>query len=70
MKKFFGEFKKFITRGNVVDMAVGVIVGGAFTAIVNGMSNFILKPLRQVVTAVADGAVAVHFAEEYLAENF
>ena len=45
MKKFFAEFKKFITRGNVVDMAVGVIVGSSFTAIVNGMSNFILKPL-------------------------
>ena len=45
MKKFFTEFKKFITRGNVVDMAVGVIVGSSFTAIVNGMSNFILKPL-------------------------
>ena len=43
--KFFAEFKKFITRGNVLDMAVGVIVGGAFTAIVNGLSNFILKPL-------------------------
>ena len=38
MKKFFGEFKKFITRGNVLDMAVGVIVGGAFTGIVNGLS--------------------------------
>ena len=45
MKKFFGEFKKFITRGNVLDMAVGVIVGGAFTAIVNGLTNNILKPL-------------------------
>lgn len=45
MKKFFGEFKTFITRGNVVDLAVGVIIGGAFTAIVNGLSNFILKPL-------------------------
>ena len=45
VKRFFGEFKKFITRGNVVDMAVGVIVGGAFTGIVNGLSNFILKPL-------------------------
>ncbi len=45
MKKFFGEFKKFITRGNVIDMAVGVIVGGAFTAIVNSMSNNILKPI-------------------------
>ena len=49
MKKFFEEFKKFITRGNVVDMAVGVIVGGAFTAIVNGLSNNILKPLINYV---------------------
>ena len=45
MKKFFAEFKKFITRGNVIDMAVGVIVGSAFTAIVNGLSNFVLKPM-------------------------
>ena len=45
IKKFFEEFKKFITRGNVLDMAVGVIVGGAFTAIVNGLSNYVLKPL-------------------------
>lgn len=44
MKKFFGEFKKFITRGNIIDMSVGVIVGGAFTAIVNGLTNNILKP--------------------------
>ncbi len=42
---FFKDFKKFITKGNVVDMAVGVIVGGAFTAIVNALSNQILKPL-------------------------
>ena len=45
IKQFFAEFKKFIMRGNVLDMAVGVIVGGAFTAIVNGLSNNILKPL-------------------------
>ncbi len=45
MKKFFQEFKKFITRGNIVDMAVGVIVGSSFTAIVNGLSNYVLKPL-------------------------
>ena len=35
MKKFFADFKAFITRGNVIDMAVGVVVGSAFTAIVN-----------------------------------
>lgn len=44
MKKIANEFKTFITRGNVVDMAVGVLIGSSFTAIVNGMSNFILKP--------------------------
>jgi len=52
IKTFFGEFKKFITRGNVLDMAVGIIVGGAFTAIVNGLSNNILKPLINWLLAV------------------
>jgi len=55
MKKFFGEFKKFITRGNVLDMAVGVIVGGAFTAIVNALSNNILKPIINWVLALILG---------------
>jgi large conductance mechanosensitive channel len=55
MKKFLEEFKKFITRGNVVDMAVGVIVGSSFTAIVNGMSNFILKPIINWLLAVLFG---------------
>lgn len=49
MKKIIGEFKTFITRGNVVDMAVGVIVGGAFTAIVNGLSNFVFKPIINAI---------------------
>ena len=52
MKKFFQEFKKFITRGNVLDMSVGVIVGGAFTAIVNGLTNNILKPLVNWILAL------------------
>ena len=56
MKKFFAEFKKFITRGNVVDMAVGVIVGSSFTAIVNGLSNFILKPIINWLLALIFGA--------------
>ncbi len=45
MKKFFKEFKSFITRGNVLDMAVGVIVGGAFTAIITALTGQILQPL-------------------------
>lgn len=56
MKNFFGEFKKFITRGNVVDMAVGVIVGGAFTGIVNGLSNYVLKPIINWVLALILGS--------------
>ena len=55
MKKFFEEFKKFITRGNVVDMAVGVIVGSSFTAIVNGLSNNILKPIINWLLALVFG---------------
>ncbi len=43
-KGFVEEFKKFITRGNVMDMAVGVIVGGAFTSIVTSLNKDILTP--------------------------
>lgn len=50
MKKcgFIAEFKKFIMRGNVMDMAVGVIVGGAFTSIVTSLNKDILTPLLAV----------------------
>ena len=50
-KGFFSDFKKFITRGNVLDMAVGVIVGGAFTAIINALSTNVLKPCINWVLA-------------------
>ncbi len=56
MKKFFGEFKKFITRGNVIDMAGGVIVGGAFTAIVNGLTGYILQPIINWIIFLASGS--------------
>ena len=45
MKKFFEEFKTFALKGNVVDMAVGVIIGAAFQGIVNSLTNDILNPL-------------------------
>lgn len=45
MKKFFADFKKFITRGNILDMAIGVIVGGAFSKIVTALTNKIIMPL-------------------------
>ena len=43
--KFLSEFKEFISRGNVIDLAVGIIVGSAFTAIVNSLVNDILMPV-------------------------
>ena len=45
MKKFFEEFKEFAVKGNVMDMAVGIIIGGAFTAIVTSLVNDIINPL-------------------------
>ena len=55
MKKFFAEFKKFIARGNVVDMAVGVIIGGAFSAIVTALTNQILMPVINWILAAIVG---------------
>ena len=55
MKKKSGiieEFKKFITRGNVMDMAVGVIVGGAFTTIVTSLNNDIISPILGIFGGV------------------
>ena len=80
MKKFFEDFKKFITRGNVVDMAVGVVVGSAFTAIVNSLVKDIITPAIGAITGGidftdkqwvlkshldADGAVVVDNAVRY-----
>lgn len=48
-KGFLAEFKKFILRGNVMDMAVGVIVGGAFTSIVTSLNQDILTPLLGLI---------------------
>jgi len=56
MKKFFKEFKDFISRGNVVDMAVGVIIGGAFSAIVSALTGNILMPvINWVLLAITGG---------------
>ena len=68
MKKFFGEFKKFITRGNIVDMAVGVIVGSSFTAIVNALSNNILKPIINYILALMLGKDALSGLYTYLGD--
>lgn len=52
MKAFFEEFKKFALRGNVMDMAVGIIVGAAFTAIVTSLVDDLLSPLLGLLVRV------------------
>ena len=52
MKKFFQEFKKFITRGNVIDMAVGVIIGSAFSAIVKAFTDKVIMPLVNLLLSL------------------
>lgn len=59
MKKFFGEFKDFIAKGNVIDLAVGVIIGGAFQAIVNSLVNDIVSPVISLATK------GVNFADKF-----
>ena len=54
MKKFLNEFKEFISRGNVIDMAVGVVVGSAFSKIVTSLVNDIIMPLVGIVIGGLD----------------
>lgn len=54
MKKFVSEFKEFISRGNVMDLAVGVIIGGAFKAIIDSLVKDILMPLIGGITGGID----------------
>lgn len=50
MSKYMDEFKEFIAKGNVMDMAVGVIIGGAFTGIVTSLTDNIINPLITTIT--------------------
>jgi len=63
MKKFFQDFKKFISKGNIIDMSIGVIVGSAFSAIVTALTNKIIMPLINWLLAMGG-------AEEGLASAF
>lgn len=60
MKGFMSEFKKFIMRGNVIDLAVGVIIGGAFQAIVNSLVNDVVSPVISLATK------GVNFADKFI----
>ena len=60
IKKFFEEFKAFAMRGNVLDMAVGVVIGGAFTAIVNSLVGDIINPLIGLFFNADFSEVGIH----------
>ncbi len=65
-KGFFKEFKAFIMRGNVIDMAVGVIIGGAFSAIVTALTNQILMPLINMILFAITGGQGLEEVYTYL----
>ncbi len=58
MKKLLKEFEEFINRGNVMDMAVGVIIGGAFTSIVTSLTDNIINPLIKAISGGSVGEVS------------
>ena len=66
VKGFFSDFKKFISRGNILDMAVGVIVGGAFSAIVTAFTNKIIMPLINALLSVITGGNGLEGAYTFL----
>ncbi len=55
MKKFLKDFKEFATKGNVIDMAVGVVIGGSFSKIVTGLVNHIINPFIGIFTSQGGG---------------
>lgn len=58
MKKFLEEFKKFALRGNVLDMAIGVIAGGAFTGIVTSLTSNFINPLLNLIMTGGAGEIS------------
>lgn len=66
MKKFFKDFKQFIKKGNIVDMAVGVIIGSAFSAIVTSLTNKIIMPLINMLLLVIGAGDSLSSCYTYL----
>ena len=67
MKKFIEEFRAFIAKGNVLDMAVGVIIGGAFGSVVSGLTDNIIQPLLNCIGgANVQGKIQLFGTENYI----
>ena len=69
MKKFFKEFKEFALRGNVMDMAVGIIIGGAFSGIVTSLTDNFINPIINLIMGNASYTKAdvIGFGSAFLA---
>ena len=72
MKKFISEFKEFISRGDVMSMAVGIIIGGAFTSIVNSLVKDVITPFIGIITGGIDfTGVVIQFGDaQIMVGNF
>lgn len=70
MKKFWQDFKKFISRGNIVDMAVGVIIGTAFSAIVTALTNKIIMPLINYLLTLGGNGNGLESAFTFLKKAY
>ena len=72
MKKFIAEFKEFISRGDVMSMAVGIIIGGAFTSIVNSLVKDVITPFIGIITGGIDfTGVVIEFGDaQIMVGNF
>lgn len=68
MKKFIQEFKEFALKGNMMDMAVGIIIGGAFTSVVTSLTDNFINPLLNFITGAAKytGADIACFASSFI----
>ena len=64
MKKFFKEFKEFISRGNVMDMAIGIIIGGAFTGIVSSLVEDVINPFLGLFGGMNFDRLSIRLAGE------
>lgn len=70
MKKFFQDFKKFISKGNIIDLAVGVIIGNAFSAIVKALTDKIIMPLINWILSFGGADEGLSSAFTFLKKAF
>ena len=71
MKKFLEEFKAFALKGNMIDLAVGMIIGSAFTSIVNSLVNDIFMPVLSIFTGKIDFSnMFIHPGDQFLTDGF